>query len=183
MLAHLAIFLYIGHFIHRVFFLAYSKINYWTLVPGYHWHDLLWDAASMVNKVFCNSSLKDSTLQQLTSDTTIEVAIDIPFPFRAIPVQAIESSGTQVLEQLLRVMLPRFLNQLVKDYQAWASGDSSRKPLGTGEIWTFPARPPLGMIVYSVELSYRLLMLYRNPVQTSSTLLMAVSFLCWTWWN
>ncbi|XP_039838957.1 uncharacterized protein SYNPCC7002_A1590-like isoform X1 [Panicum virgatum] len=91
-------------------------------------------SASMVNKVFCNSSLKDSTLQQLTSDTTIEVAIDIPFPFRAIPVQAIESSGTQVLEQLLRVMLPRFLNQLVKDYQAWASGDSSRKPLGTGEI-------------------------------------------------
>uniref|UniRef100_A0A453IZM1 Uncharacterized protein n=1 Tax=Aegilops tauschii subsp. strangulata TaxID=200361 RepID=A0A453IZM1_AEGTS len=24
--------------------------------------------------------------------------------------------------------------QLDKDYQAWASGDSSRKPLGTGEI-------------------------------------------------
>nr|CAB3502027.1 unnamed protein product [Digitaria exilis] len=49
-------------------------------------------------------------------------------------VTAIESSGRQVLEQLLGVMLPRFLNQLVKDYQAWASGDSSRKPLGTGEI-------------------------------------------------
>ncbi|KAJ1298802.1 hypothetical protein BS78_01G481400 [Paspalum vaginatum] len=91
-------------------------------------------SASMVNRVFCSSNLKDSTLEQLTSDATIEVAIDIPFPFRAIPVQAIESSGTQVLEQLLRVMLPRFLKQLVKDYQAWASGDSSRKPLGTGEI-------------------------------------------------
>uniref|UniRef100_A0A0A9EX17 Uncharacterized protein n=1 Tax=Arundo donax TaxID=35708 RepID=A0A0A9EX17_ARUDO len=91
-------------------------------------------SASMVNRVFCNSSSQDSTLQQLTSDTTIEVAIDIPFPFQAIPVEAIESSGRQVLEQLLRVMLPRFLKQLVKDYQAWASGDSSRKPLGTGEI-------------------------------------------------
>ncbi|CAL4912570.1 unnamed protein product [Urochloa decumbens] len=91
-------------------------------------------SASMVNRVFCNSALQDSNLKQLTSDTTIEVAIDIPFPFRAIPVNAIESSGRQVLEQLLRVMLPRFLNQLVKDYQAWASGDSSRKPLGTGEI-------------------------------------------------
>ena len=88
----------------------------------------------MVNKVFCNSSMSDSTSQQLTSDTTIEVTIDIPFPFRALPVEAIESSGKQVLEQLLRVMLPRFLKQLVKDYQAWASGDSSRKPLGTGEI-------------------------------------------------
>ncbi|XP_072146770.1 uncharacterized protein [Setaria viridis] len=115
-------------------------------------------SASMVNRVFCSSTLQGSTLQQLTSDTTIEVlysqiptesllsytqsayydnlqvTIDIPFPFRAIPVTAIESSGRQVLEQLLGVMLPRFLNQLVKDYQAWASGDSSRKPLGTGEI-------------------------------------------------
>jgi len=88
----------------------------------------------MVNRVFCSSTLQDSTVQQLTSDATIEVAIDIPFPFRAIPVTTIESSGRQVLEQLLGVMLPRFLKQLVKDYQAWASGDSSRKPLGTGKI-------------------------------------------------
>ncbi|PWS22777.1 hypothetical protein DKP78_16615, partial [Enterococcus faecium] len=36
----------------------------------------------MVNKVFCNSSMSYSTSQQLTSDTTIEVTIDIPFPFR-----------------------------------------------------------------------------------------------------
>lgn len=91
-------------------------------------------SASMVNRVFCNNSSDDSTLQQLTSDATIEVAIDIPFPFQALPVEAIESSGRQVLEQLLRVMLPRFLKQLDKDYQAWASGDSSRKPLGTGKI-------------------------------------------------
>ncbi|KAL5679212.1 hypothetical protein ACJX0J_005597, partial [Zea mays] len=68
-------------------------------------------SASMANRVFCSSKSQDSTLQQLTSDTTIEVAIDIPFPFRAIPVEAIESSGRQVLEQLLRVMLPRFLKQ------------------------------------------------------------------------
>jgi len=88
----------------------------------------------MVNRVFCSSTLQDSTVQQLTSDTTIEVTIDIPFPFRVIPVTAIESSGRQVLEQLLGVMLPRFLKQLVTDYQAWASGDSSRKPLGTGKI-------------------------------------------------
>uniref|UniRef100_A0ACD5WE48 Uncharacterized protein n=1 Tax=Avena sativa TaxID=4498 RepID=A0ACD5WE48_AVESA len=91
-------------------------------------------SASMVNKVFCNNSSDGSTFQQLTSDATIEVTIDIPFPFQALPVEAIESSGRQVLEQLLRAMLPRFLKQLDKDYQAWASGDSSRKPLGTGEI-------------------------------------------------
>jgi len=56
------------------------------------------------------------------------------------------------------------LFQLVKDYQAWASGDSSRKPLGTGKIWSSPV-PPLGMVVY---------LLYSNPAPawTSSTSLL-----------
>ena len=45
---------------------------------------------------------------------------------------------------------PILLFQLVKDYQAWASGDASRKPLGTGEIWSCPVAP-LGMIVYSLN--------------------------------
>ncbi|XP_077221039.1 RAP release 2, galactose-binding-like domain protein, putative (DUF1997) isoform X2 [Tasmannia lanceolata] len=68
-------------------------------------------SASMVNKISCSVGLGKSPMQQLTSDTTIEV-----------------------LEQVLIVMLPRFLMQLVKDYQAWATGDTSRQPLGTGEI-------------------------------------------------
>ncbi|KAB1211046.1 hypothetical protein CJ030_MR3G015086 [Morella rubra] len=88
--------------------------------------------ASMVNKISCEGSQSNSFVQQLTSDTVIEVSIEIPFAFRAIPVQAIESTGAQVLEQVLRIMLPRFMAQLVKDYQAWASGDTSRQALGTG---------------------------------------------------
>ncbi|CAL9089681.1 unnamed protein product [Musa textilis] len=91
-------------------------------------------SASMVNRVSCNDGLHNSTFQQLATDTVIEVTIDIPFAFRAIPVEVFESTGTQVLEQLLRLMLPRFLAQLVKDYQSWASGDNSRQPLGTGQI-------------------------------------------------
>uniref|UniRef100_A0A5B7BQF8 Uncharacterized protein n=1 Tax=Davidia involucrata TaxID=16924 RepID=A0A5B7BQF8_DAVIN len=91
--------------------------------------------ASMVNRVSCDSKQLDTSVQQqLTSDAVIEVGIEIPFAFQAIPLQAIESTGTQVLEQILRIMLPRFMAQLVKDYQAWASGDTSRQPLGTGEI-------------------------------------------------
>lgn len=90
--------------------------------------------AYMVNQISCGSNESSSSMQRLSSDTVIEVNIEIPFAFRAIPVQAIESSGTQVLEQVLRIMLPRFLAQLVRDYQAWASGDRSRQPLGTGEI-------------------------------------------------
>ncbi|KAF5453391.1 hypothetical protein F2P56_028296 [Juglans regia] len=90
--------------------------------------------ASMVNQISCESNKSNSLVQQLTSDTVIEVGIEVPLAFRAIPVQAIESTGTQVLEQILRIMLPRFMAQLVKDYQAWASGDASRQPLGTGQI-------------------------------------------------
>ncbi|KAG2729723.1 hypothetical protein I3843_01G257700 [Carya illinoinensis] len=90
--------------------------------------------ASMVNRISCGSNQINSLAQRLTSDAVIEVSIEIPLAFRVIPVQAIESTGTQVLEQILRLMLPRFMAQLVKDYQAWASGDTSRQPLGTGQI-------------------------------------------------
>ncbi|KAG2262542.1 hypothetical protein Bca4012_012825 [Brassica carinata] len=90
--------------------------------------------ASMVNRVSCDSTQEVSSEQQITSDAVIEVNIEIPFAFKVFPVGAIEATGTQVLDQILRLMLPRFLSQLSKDYQAWASGDTSRQPLGTGEI-------------------------------------------------
>ncbi|XP_065872192.1 uncharacterized protein [Euphorbia lathyris] len=90
--------------------------------------------ASMVNYISCDSSQSNSSSQRLTSDAVIEVSIEVPFAFTAIPVQAIESTGTRILEQILGLMLPRFMAQLVKDYEAWASGDTSRQPLGTGEI-------------------------------------------------
>ncbi|KAL9365622.1 hypothetical protein Peur_043495 [Populus x canadensis] len=90
--------------------------------------------AYMVNQISCDSNQSNSTIQQLTSDTVIEVSIDIPFAFRAIPAEAIESTGAQILKQILGQILPRFMAQLVKDYNAWASGDASRQPLGTGEI-------------------------------------------------
>ncbi|KAK1571635.1 hypothetical protein Q3G72_020582 [Acer saccharum] len=90
--------------------------------------------ASMVNRISCDSKNGNSAVQQLTSDAVIEVCIEIPFAFRVLPVEAIESTGTQVLDQVLKLMLPRFMAQLMKDYQAWATGDNSRQPLGTGEI-------------------------------------------------
>nr|GMD37078.1 uncharacterized protein LOC109192591 [Ipomoea batatas] len=88
----------------------------------------------MVNRISYDGNRRDSAVQKLTSDAVIEVNIEIPFAFRALPVQAIESTGAQVLNQILGVMLPRFMAQLVKDYQAWAKGDTSRQPLGTGQI-------------------------------------------------
>ncbi|ERN04770.1 uncharacterized protein LOC18432933 isoform X2 [Amborella trichopoda] len=91
-------------------------------------------SASMVNKISCSTSNGNSSVEQLKSETTIEVVIEIPFAFRAIPEELIESTGNRVLEQLLGIMLPRFMAQLEKDYKAWASGDASRQPLGTGEM-------------------------------------------------
>ncbi|CAK9176196.1 unnamed protein product [Ilex paraguariensis] len=67
--------------------------------------------AFMVNRISCDSKQSTSPVQQLSSDAVIEVNIEIPFAFRAIPVQAIESTGTQVLEQTLKFMLPRFMSQ------------------------------------------------------------------------
>ncbi|GBG71941.1 hypothetical protein CBR_g10878 [Chara braunii] len=89
---------------------------------------------SMTNKVSWSTSSQSENSKELASDTTIEVTLEIPGPFRVIPRDAIESTGNSVLNQLLRVVLPRFLSQLEKDYVAWASGDDSRKPLGTGEL-------------------------------------------------
>ncbi|RYR41406.1 hypothetical protein Ahy_A08g037797 isoform B [Arachis hypogaea] len=68
--------------------------------------------ALMVNRISCDSDSDMSLVHKLTSDTLIEVSIEIPFAFRVIPKQAIESAGTQVLEQILRIMLPRFMSQL-----------------------------------------------------------------------
>ncbi|KAJ4841478.1 hypothetical protein Tsubulata_045097, partial [Turnera subulata] len=90
--------------------------------------------ASMENRISCDTNISNSAVQQLTSDAMIEVSIEVPFAFRAIPVEAIESTGAGVLNQILGLMLPRFMAQLVKDYEAWASGDTSRQALGTGEI-------------------------------------------------
>ncbi|KAL0382776.1 UNVERIFIED_CONTAM: hypothetical protein Scaly_0564900 [Sesamum calycinum] len=67
--------------------------------------------ASMENKISCDSTKRDSPVQRLTSDAVIEVSIEIPFAFRAIPAQVIESTGSQVLEQILKAMLPRFMSQ------------------------------------------------------------------------
>ncbi|KAH8970679.1 hypothetical protein BDL97_02G101400 [Sphagnum fallax] len=94
-------------------------------------------SASMSNKVSwttVSDSSSSPSARRLVSDTTIEVTIQIPFAFRALPVESIEGTGNKVLSQLLKVVLPRFLTQLGKDYYTWASGDMSRKPVGNGQL-------------------------------------------------
>eukprot|EP00270_Netrium_digitus_P014321 TRINITY_DN484_c0_g1_i3.p1 TRINITY_DN484_c0_g1~~TRINITY_DN484_c0_g1_i3.p1 ORF type:complete len:257 (+),score=40.57 TRINITY_DN484_c0_g1_i3:41-811(+) len=91
-------------------------------------------SATMLNGVSWAFSPASPTFRLLISDTSIEVTMEIPPAFSFLSKEVIESAGNQVLAQLLRVALPRFLQQLGKDYSAWALGDNSRKPLGTGEL-------------------------------------------------
>lgn len=71
--------------------------------------------------------------KQITSDTTIEVDVEVPGWF-LLPTSTIEAAGSGVMAATLRAMVPRFLAQLEKDYALWAAGDASRRPLGEGVL-------------------------------------------------
>eukprot|EP00877_Chromochloris_zofingiensis_P014205 jgi/Chrzof1/9038/Cz03g33250.t1 len=76
----------------------------------------------------------DPQLKQIGSDTSIEVVVQVPNWASFLPVSSLESVGSKVMQTTLNVMVPRFLLHLKKDYELWASGDESRRPLGTGQL-------------------------------------------------
>eukprot|EP00884_Botryococcus_braunii_P017476 jgi/Botrbrau1/4411/Bobra.0348s0004.1 len=88
--------------------------------------------ATMTNVVQWDTSA-DGGLE-LRSDTDIQVSLEVPSWFRIIPLPALEGTGSRVMQGVLNTMVPRFLKQLSLDYHLWASGDNSRKPIGTGEL-------------------------------------------------
>lgn len=63
-----------------------------------------------------------------------QVVLEVPGWCSFLPVPAIQSTGSRVLQQVLDIMVPRFLAQLERDYQQWAAGDTSRTPVGTGQL-------------------------------------------------
>ena len=73
-------------------------------------------------------------LKHLCSNTSIQVALEVPRWARMVPTSAIESTGSRVMQTVLNSTVPKFLKQLQKDYELWAAGDESRKPIGTGEL-------------------------------------------------
>lgn len=80
------------------------------------------------------SPTEDPALKQISSDTTIEVVVQVPGWAGLIPVPSMEATGSRVMQTTLNLMVPRFLEQLNKDYQLWASGDESRRPLEDGAL-------------------------------------------------
>eukprot|EP00882_Tetradesmus_deserticola_P009808 GHRQ01010364.1.p1 GENE.GHRQ01010364.1~~GHRQ01010364.1.p1 ORF type:complete len:241 (+),score=41.17 GHRQ01010364.1:575-1297(+) len=80
------------------------------------------------------SATEDAAVKQLASTTTIEVVVQVPGWAGLVPVPSVEAAGSRVMQTTLNLMVPRFLEQLSKDYQLWASGDNSRKPLSDASL-------------------------------------------------
>jgi hypothetical protein len=72
-------------------------------------------------------------LKELNSDITVSMDLAIPRWF-VLPKAVIRSTGNAVIGAVLSAAVPKFLQQLERDYEAWANGDDTRKPLGTGEL-------------------------------------------------
>lgn len=90
--------------------------------------------ATMANIVTWEESTQGAADKLICSDTSIQVALEVPQWARIMPVGAIESTGSRVMQTVLNSAVPKFLQQLQKDYELWAAGDESRKPVGTGEL-------------------------------------------------
>eukprot|EP00898_Chlorokybus_atmophyticus_P009047 jgi/Chlat1/9143/Chrsp97S08392 len=84
-------------------------------------------SASMVNKV-SYSDVESSTNKCIRSDTTLQVQVGVPRAFRFLGVDNIGNVGSRVMKSVLGAMVPRFTEQLSKDYYRWAAGDDSRQP-------------------------------------------------------
>jgi len=71
-----------------------------------------------------------ASAREIVSTTELKVELEVPSWCSFIPVSSIENVGTNVMQGVLNAMVPRFLVQLQKDYELWASGDTSRQPVG-----------------------------------------------------
>ena len=90
--------------------------------------------ATMTNIVTWEDSDQGLQDKLICSDTSIQVALEVPRWARIMPIGAVESTGSRVMQTVLNSAVPKFLQQLQKDYELWAAGDESRKPAGTGEL-------------------------------------------------
>ena len=90
--------------------------------------------ATMTNVVTWEDGNESQAAKLICSDTSIEVALEVPRWARIMPIGAIQSTGSKVMQTVLNSAVPKFLQQLQKDYELWAAGDESRKPAGTGSM-------------------------------------------------
>lgn len=72
---------------------------------------------------------KQKDVPILSVDCALEVSALVPREGRWLPKRLLSKSGSIVMQQMLNVLVPRFVNQLRADFQAWSLGDDSRSPV------------------------------------------------------
>lgn len=85
---------------------------------------------------------------QITGDCSMKIAGIVPKLLSVVfPIPFVESLGAKMLSQILRVAMPRFLDQLEKDYLTWAAGDDSRAAMSTGQFTVAEPEPTSSDVV------------------------------------
>ena len=91
--------------------------------------ELMWNDTT-TNNVPASSSLEAAAL--LDSSTIfaiadIEINVDVPRPFNAIPKRVIIPTGETAMQVTLNYLLGSFLQGLAEDYQLWANDSKYRQ--------------------------------------------------------
>jgi hypothetical protein len=76
-----------------------------------------------------SSSRDGKDLPTLSVDCQLEISALVPREGKWLPKRLVSKSGSIVIQQMLNIMVPRFLKQLAKDYEVWSNGDDSRAPI------------------------------------------------------
>ena len=67
----------------------------------------------------------------LQVDCNLEISALVPREGRWLPKRLVGKSGSMVMQQLLNVLVPKFVVQLAADYDRWGAGDDSRSPVAS----------------------------------------------------
>lgn len=94
--------------------------------------ELTWNDTALVSRGTDEGNEEDDTVvsapeRSISAETWIEVDVDTPMPFRAIPKRAIEKTGNTAMALSMNYVLRSFMRGLVKDYSRWAEDPAYRK--------------------------------------------------------
>jgi len=65
----------------------------------------------------------------LSVDCNLEISALIPREGSWIPRRLVGKAGSMVTQQLLNLLVPKFVEQVAADYRVWGAGDDSRSPV------------------------------------------------------
>ena len=82
------------------------------------------------NRAIRSDTRTAKDLPTLSVECQLEVSALVPREGRWLPKRLVSKSGSIVMQQMLNILVPRFVKQLAKDYEVWTTGDDSRAPVG-----------------------------------------------------